>query len=97
MPHHNHEDTLTAVHEAGHAVVSLYFDIIPRWVSIRPSDEMSGHTIISGYVGDPVLALKHVIIDLSGHAALIAAGYDPEEARDGTCADFNNAAALLSE
>lgn len=46
---------------------------------------------------DPLQAIKRVIGDLSGHAALVVAGYGPAIARDGAGHDFNNAKELITE
>lgn len=70
--------------------MSIYFCIVPDWVTIRPNDDetMHGYTSIKGHPIDPVAAIKHVLIDLAGYGAPLAAGYDEEEAEAGTGAEL---------
>ena len=97
MTHHNEEDILTATHEAGHAVAFFRLGIDLKRVTIQPGKNMSGHTLVTGSPIDPLQAIKRVIGDLSGHAALVVAGYGPAIARDGAGHDFNNAKELITE
>jgi hypothetical protein len=48
-------DALTAVHEAGHATVSLLYGELPDRVTIRPDDDSAGHTALLGVEGRSIL------------------------------------------
>lgn len=91
-----HERTFAALHEAGHAVCYCRLGIDQERVSIQQGDGMDGYTIVPAYVGDPLTALKQVLGQLAGYAALIGAGYGCAVACQGADTDFNNAAELIT-
>lgn len=84
----------TAIHEAGHAVASVRLEIDCGVTSIIPEEDILGHhqtREFDGFLHDPQ---DEVICLCAGYAALIAAGYDKEEASLGCGADFGNAKAI---
>ena len=87
----------SALHEAGHAVAQLRFEILGNEVKISPSGDTPGAVGSAG--AKPVRsndeAAARVLSCCAGYAALVAAGHDKVQAAIGCDSDFLEAANLI--
>jgi hypothetical protein len=87
----------TAYHEAGHAVANSRLGVLQAVATIKPSDGTLGRVVSEGkdHVCDAEDAHKQVLCYCAGYAALIAAGYSNEAAKQGADDDFENIAEII--
>lgn len=86
-----------AIHESGHAVAHERFDILQAFVTIVPDGDRQGACLAegAGSVYSASEAADMVLAYCAGYAAMIAAGYAEEAARDGCGDDFAIADELI--
>lgn len=86
---------ITAIHEAGHVVAAVRTNTLFGYVSIVPDETTAGRAFCEGEHLDPIAAQDDVIVTLAGYAAVLAAGYSEQVAKDGADRDFEQAQAEL--
>lgn len=88
-----------AIHEAGHAVAHHRFNIQQGVVTIVPANGNLGTASGEGidHVRSADEAEPMVLAYCAGYAALVAAGYDDDLARNGADDDFDNAQAIIEQ
>lgn len=92
----------TALHEAGHAVAHVRLldalgNALISHISIVPNPDANtlGHMSAEDDPCDASVAAATVTVLCAGYAALVAAGYEDKEARDGAWSDFERAQELI--
>ena len=92
------DQTSTAIHEAGHAVAHFRLNVLQGMATIKPKGGNLGSVSAEGkdHVWDAEYARKQVLCYCAGYAALIAADYSDEDAKQGADNDFNIATKLLA-
>ena len=90
---------VTAIHEAGHAVLSLHFELDPQTISIRPSRGVRGYCATAGWSAGEnrhpgLVAVRRAISAYAGAEAVrqLCSRADVD-ATDGAGDDFERAAA----
>lgn len=85
------------MHEAGHAVAQLRFEILGNEVKISPSGDTLGtvDSTSANTVRSNDEAAARVLACCAGYAALVAAGHDKAQAAIGCDSDFLEAANLI--
>ena len=90
--------TKTAVHEAGHIVVTIRLGHVPGDVSIQPDYDLglNGSTEFEGISDyNAQLAREEVIISCAGYAALKVKNYSENDCCSGAEKDFEEAEELI--
>ena len=91
----------TAYHEAGHVVAHCRLNIPQGEASIKPNphERILGNVLAEGvkHVWDAKYAHEIALGYCAGYAALIAAGYSDEVARQGAGDDFENVEELIDK
>ena len=82
------DKTLTAIHEAGHAVAHVRLGIQQSFLTIKPYDGLAGSYTAEGenHVWSKEEAVDQVLAFCAGYATLAAHGCDEEEAQAGDSA-----------
>jgi hypothetical protein len=91
------DDTLTAIHEAGHVVARYRHGLQLGSVTIEP-DFMAGTLGVARGEeanGSEELGAVEVLVSCAGYAALMAAGFEEAQALMGADQDFEEAQALI--
>ena len=89
----------TAIHEAGHAVAHIRFNIEQYEATIVPSEGNRGSVTAEGenHVWSPEDAQNMVLAFCAGYAALVAAGWSRKTATRGARNDFDRAEGLIEQ
>lgn len=97
----NNSTTITAIHEAGHAVacLRLFEWRLSEYITIEADNESAGHHITEALdENEPREILDHdALYACAGYAALVAAGYPEHLAEQGCGSDFSRAEQASSQ
>ena len=90
-------DRNTAIHEAGHVVALIRFDLGCGYASIMPIDETAGFVTIHLHAENKREAEARAVSCCAGYAARIVAGDTEELAAFGCDNDFDSANKLIED